>query len=79
VEKTRIILLKMREAIVRFDTVVVLVLLGMFAGVFTTLSVLPTGAADIELATAESASSLKAIIDNPVDAPYKPSVQLYGL
>jgi len=55
----------------RRETLVFIAVLTLFLAIFTVLSNIPEKASLEELQTAKDSSSFQAIIDNPVNAPYK--------
>lgn len=64
---------------VRNHALAIAILAPLFIGVIAFLSRIPSGAAEAEHLTAQSARSLSAIFDNPINAPYKFAVYLATL
>lgn len=71
VQKFTSFLQALKANLFRRETLVLVVITAFFVIVFGVLSKVPEGAADVEIASAQAASSLTKILENPVNAPYK--------
>jgi len=60
----------LKKVVIRKESLIVLVILVAAVIVFATIGRIPNEAAQIELTSAQSASSLQQIFESPVNAPY---------
>ncbi len=61
----------LKDIIFRRETITLILITAFFVFIFGVFSKVPEGAAEVEVASAEAASSLTKILENPVNAPYK--------